>query len=67
MCLVIIPLLLLPLSNPTFAASATTSPPAKGGILPVINLQVPKDPAEKMYLGSLAADFSEYLRLGLRQ
>jgi peroxiredoxin len=51
MRLVIIPLLLLLLSNPTFAASATTLPPAKGGTLPVINLQVPKDPAEKMYLG----------------
>jgi len=57
MRLVIIPLLLLPLSNPTFAASATTLPPAKGGTLPVINLQVPKDPAEKMYLGLSGSGF----------
>jgi peroxiredoxin len=48
---VFVPLLLLSLCNPTLAASATTLPPAKGGKLPVINLQPPKDPSEKMYLG----------------
>jgi hypothetical protein len=49
-CLVTIPLLLF-LSNPIFAASTTSLIPAKGGKLPVVNLQIPKDPAEKVYLG----------------
>ncbi len=49
-CLVTIPLWLF-LSNPILAASTTSLTPAKGGKLPVINLQIPKDPAEKIYLG----------------
>ena len=54
---VIISLLLLSLGNSTLAASTTSLPPAKGGKLPVINLQVPKDPAEKMYLGLSGSGF----------
>ena len=54
---VIISLLLLSPGNPTLAASTTSLPPVKGGTLPVINLQVPKDPAEKMYLGLSGSGF----------
>jgi peroxiredoxin len=45
------------LINPTLAASAASLPPSKGGKLPVINLQVPKDPAEKLYLGLSCSGF----------
>jgi len=38
----------LPMSLPTIAAS---KPPQKGETLPVINLPIPKSPAEKSYLG----------------
>jgi peroxiredoxin len=54
---VIISLLLLSLGKSTLAASTTSLPPAKGGTLPVISLQVPKDPAEKMYLGLSGTGF----------
>jgi peroxiredoxin len=54
---VIISLLLLSLGKSTLAASTTSLPPAKGGTLPVISLQVPKDPAEKMYLGLSGSGF----------
>ncbi len=54
---VIISLLLLSLGKSILAASTTSLPPAKGGTLPVINLQVPKDPAEKMYLGLSGSGF----------
>jgi peroxiredoxin len=34
-----------------FSAMADNKPPQKGETLPVINLQIPKSPAEKAYLG----------------
>jgi peroxiredoxin len=49
-CLVTITPWLL-LSNPILAANTASLIPAKGGKLPVINLQIPKDPTEKVYLG----------------
>ena len=57
MRLAMIPLLLLLLFNQTLAASSTTSPPVKGGKLPMINLQIPKDSNEKMYLGLSGSGF----------
>jgi len=54
---VIISLLLLSHGNFTLAASTTALPPAKGGTLPVINLQVPKDPDERIYLGLSGSGF----------
>ena len=48
---VIFSFFLLSLCKPALAASAATLPPAKGEKLPVINLQLPKDPSEKKYLG----------------
>ena len=53
----IISLLLLSHGNLTLAANTTALPPAKGGTFPLINLQVPKDPAEKMYLGLSGTGF----------
>ena len=57
MRLIIISLLFLFLGNPVFAASVTNLQPSKGGKLPVISLQVPKDPSEKMYLGLSEGEF----------
>ena len=34
-----------------FSTSAANKPPEKGGMLPVINLPIPKTPIEKSYLG----------------
>jgi thiol-disulfide isomerase/thioredoxin len=44
----VISLLLL---GPAFSLSAAGKPPEKGGVLPMINLPVPKSPNEKSYLG----------------
>jgi peroxiredoxin len=51
MCLVIISLSLLSLSNPVFAADTINLPPVKGDKLPVISLPIPKNLEEKNYLG----------------
>ncbi len=50
-CFVIISLVLLSLGNPTLAADAANSSPAKGGKLPGFSLPIPKDSDEKIYLG----------------
>jgi len=39
------------LLGPAFSLSAAEKPPEKGGILPMINLPIPKSPDEKSYLG----------------
>ncbi|MBM4352021.1 MAG: TlpA family protein disulfide reductase [Deltaproteobacteria bacterium] len=44
----VIPILLLALVFPVFSAN---KPPEKGETLPVFNLPIPKNPAEKTYLG----------------
>jgi hypothetical protein len=40
--------------NPSLAANL---PPAKGGVLPLIKLPIPKDPGEKSYLGLSGSGF----------
>ena len=47
-CSLAISLLLL---GPAFFLSAAEKPPEKGGVLPMINLPIPKSPDEKSYLG----------------
>jgi thiol-disulfide isomerase/thioredoxin len=39
------------LLGPAFSLSAAEKPPEKGGVLPMINLPIPKSPDEKSYLG----------------
>ena len=46
--------LLLLVWNPSLAGNL---PPAKGGVLPLIKLPVPKDPGEKSYLGLSGSGF----------
>ena len=46
--LIVIPFLFL---GPVFSLLAADKPPEKGGVLPMINLPVPKSPDEKSYLG----------------
>lgn len=47
----LLPVILLLLFTITPIGLTAEKPPEKGGVLPVINLPVPKNPAEKAYLG----------------
>ncbi|RPJ04789.1 MAG: hypothetical protein EHM36_09325 [Deltaproteobacteria bacterium] len=44
-------MLLMALSFSGGLVFASVTPPPKGGTLPAFTLQIPKDPAEKAYLG----------------